>query len=89
MFTQYRASLVRIAGAMALTAAAALPLSLASTAHAYPLFGVYVAPPVVYAPPVYVAPVPVYPGPVYVAPGYYRGYYAPYYRGYYGRGYYR
>lgn len=73
-----RSALLRMAGIAALTAAAVLPVTVPSPAHAWWRAGwgwgpgIYVAPPIVVAPPVYAAPVyaaPAYaPGPVYAAP---------------------
>jgi hypothetical protein len=90
MFAKHRTLFIRAAGAIVLTAAAVLPLAVATPAYAWwrPVVGVYlppvyVAPPVYVPPPVYVAPPYAYyaPGPVYVGPRYYGGYY--------GHGYYR
>jgi len=78
MFAISRSSLLRTAGAVALTAAAVLPLTVPTSAHAWWRAGwgwgwgpgIYIAPPVVVAPPVYYAPPPAYyaPPPVAYAP---------------------
>ena len=75
--------LPRLAGGTALAAAAVLPLTLSTPAHAWGVAigipaPVIVAPPVVVAPPVYAAPPPVYAAPpvAYAAP-YPYAYYGP------------
>ena len=86
MLKSSRSRLLRAAGVVALTAAAVLPLTLPSSAHAWWVRGgwapgVYIGipapvivapPPVVYAPPVAYAPPPV----AYARPGWWPGHWA-------------